>query len=1002
MAWFSFLKAEGYFNPEKNPEPIQVKEGYQIPYWEALGYLEKLSMQISQANETELTDELLAVIKNVSDHPKDNYRTWYMFIKILSNLPNEKIPIEILNFIPVWLNGKFDTMLQTSELCDKLLPKFLNDEPSKADIKKAELILYYLFQVEKTEVQETTWDGEGDSYRSRLYLHFLSDKFEKRNLAPKVVRYCSSNFILELGRTVKFLLLDYPKGVNTIVQDGPKEYKIKINIDKENLLVSSKLQGSEVSNATFTLSGWENKNEKALKQELVSILKQQGVEYTPTNSIDDTFQRLNFALNTDLTSAFGFNSIRKLEDQYSNNGKVLNVFALIFRNLLDEKAKQNPEETILLLKTFCYDNKYRIPFFKRIALYVISENWSTTKSLFWELLKDNDALHFFSIYKYQKELYDLLNRNQKALESKEKIILQKIIDQGEQDEINEKDEKHKEYWQLRWYAALKDIEPFKENYLSLSNSLKITNEHYENLGEVRMRAGSVSPISKDDLLAKSNLEIAEYIKNFKPKNRWEDPNISGLSDILGSAVETQPEKFADEIELYEDVAYIYSYRMINAFGEAWKKQKTFDWEKILRHCLQTLKSEKFYSEELKVENDTWNATSDWVVGSIASLLTEGLQNDKNSFDISLLPLAKEIVQILVSNLKQVNDFKGTNMDYPTYSLNSTAGKSLRALFDYSLHRARNLFKYEDKGKWEPEIQSLFEGAIQKEILDSHILEGMYFEQFYFLDKDWIAEQVKKHYQIEEHEWLAFIGGFAFGNPPFNKDIYTLFYPHYERAIRNNVELKSLHNNGLVRHLAAFYFWKYETLSSGSLLLKFLTESSPTTVGDLINFIWYQKNYQKSLSELEQHEFQQMILELWIYLVDKYENSSIDEEQKNLARLSNWTVFVPELNDIYTKLILKSCKYVEKNYSTHELLENLVALKNKGNPNTAAKAIGEIISTLNFKDYMNNFDKDFIKDLVSFLFLHGQSQTAIDFSNKLASVHQQFFLREIYESNTGKE
>ena len=90
-------------------------------------------------------------------------------------------------------------------------------------------------------------------------------------------------------------------------------------------------------------------------------------------------------------------------------------------------------------------------------------------------------------------------------------------------------------------------------------------------------------------------EIAEYIKTFKPKDPWEDPNISGLSDILGSAVETQPEKFADEIELYQDVAYIYSYRMLNAFGEAWKKQKAFNWEKVLRYCLHTLKSKKFYS-----------------------------------------------------------------------------------------------------------------------------------------------------------------------------------------------------------------------------------------------------------------------------------------------------------------------------------------------------------------------------------------------------------------------
>ena len=96
------------------------------------------------------------------------------------------------------------------------------------------------------------------------------------------------------------------------------------------------------------------------------------------------------------------------------------------------------------------------------------------------------------------------------------------------------------------------------------------------------------------------------------------------------------------------------------------------------------------------------------------------------------------------------------------------------------------------------MQSLFEGALKKGILEAKILQGMYFEQFYFLDKDWITEQVKQHYKSKEREWLAFIGGFVFGNPPFNKDLYTIFYPHYERVVENNIKLKSFHDNGLVR------------------------------------------------------------------------------------------------------------------------------------------------------------------------------------------------------------
>lgn len=1002
MVWFNFLKSEGFFDPKNNPQPIQVKGGFQIPYWEILTYLDKLSVQIGLGNETELTDELLAVIKNVSRNPKDNFRTWYLFIKIISNLPNERIPIEILHFIPVWLSGKFDTMLQTSELCDKLLPKFLNNEPTTADIEKAELILHYLFQVEKTETSKEILDGDSNTYHSRLYLHFLSDKFEKKDIITNIAKYCSSDAILELGRTIKYLSFNYPKRIATLLIDGEKEYEIIIHIEMENLIVSSKLKSEELIIKSSTLANWDEKDETGLKEELVSILKQQELNYIPSNDNNDIFQRLIFALNTDLTFSSGFNSIRKLDDKYSNNEDVLTVFSIIFRNILNEKANWDTEETLSLLKTLCFDEKYRSPFYKRISLYVICENWNTLKSLFWELIKGNDDLHFFSKYEYQKELYDLLSRNQHSLAKEEKDILQQIIEQGKQEDIDNQDENHKEYWQLRWYAALKDVKPFNEKYLSLSKLLNLTNEHYENLGEIKVRCGSVSPISKDNLLEMTNNEIIEYIRAFNPKDRWEDSNISGLSDAIGAAVEIQPEKFADEIELYQDVAYIYAYRIINAFGEAWRKNKSFNWEKVLLYCLYTLKSEKFHSGALKIENDTWDATAEWVMGSIAHLISDGLQNDENSFEISLLPLAKEIVQILNSNLKRVENFNGTNMDYPTYSLNSLAGKSLRALFDYSLHRARNLFQYEDTGKWEPEIKSLFENALQNGILDAYILEGMYFEQFYFLDNDWIITQVKKNYIIEEREWLAFISGFAFGKPPATNELYSIFYTHYERAIVNNVKFESFNNNGLVRHLTAFYFWKFETLSSEKLLFKFLNQSSANDIADFISYIWQQKNYQQGLTESEQHEFQKMILDLWKFIADKYESSHNEDEQNNLAMLVDWLVFAPELNDDYTALILKSCKGIDVSHTTHNLLEYLVSLKDRGNQNVSAKAIGDIFSSLNFKDYIGSLDKDLIKDLVNFLFINGQNHVAERFCNKFAYEYQQFFLRDIYEQYSNKQ
>ena len=244
------------------------------------------------------------------------------------------------HFIPTWFSGRFDTMLQTSELCEKLLPKFLNENPTKDDIEKTEIILHYIFQIGRVKNPEESLEGEGNSYYSRVYLHFLSDKFNKNDLIPKAAKYCSNKFILELGRTIKLLLLDYPRGIQTRLNDGDKEYEIKVLVSNEDLLISSKLANGEFTNGPESITAYENLNEDELMHKLVSLLKQQGINYIPTVDDGDTFKRLNFSLNNDLFSVFGFTSIRKLDDKFSHNDKVVNVFSLIFRDFLNEKAKQ--------------------------------------------------------------------------------------------------------------------------------------------------------------------------------------------------------------------------------------------------------------------------------------------------------------------------------------------------------------------------------------------------------------------------------------------------------------------------------------------------------------------------------------------------------------------------------------------------------------------------------------------------------------------------------------
>jgi hypothetical protein len=997
--WFSILKDNEIFNPEKNPEPIQTDEGFQITRWNALIYLEKLSYEIPKGKYSELVDEMISIIRNISEKPIDNFRTWGSIITILQNLPNNKIPKDIFQFLPVWFDSKFDTMFQSMGVCEKLLPKFLNEEPTKEDIKKAELILNFLFSIEKTNVPEELWNSETVGYRSKVYLHYLSEVVINQKLDRKIAEYCSSELILELGITVKKLMIDYPRGINTTIENDDKIFEVKIFFEETNLRVLSKLKDSSTLNKESIIENYEIYSEEELKVEFTKTINNQGINYEVIDDIYDTFKILYFALYNDKTSTFGHDSISEMSSENQHDEKVLDVFTLIFRNLLINKTELNPVGGLELLRTFCFDPKFRNPFYKRISLYVISENWAKTQTLFWELIGETDSNFLFSIHSYQNELYELLNKNQGEFGEDEKRVILNIISNGQKDDSEKNDEDYQKYWQLKWFSPLKDTIPFKERYLELSAQLNITNEHFESFGKVRWRRGSVPPFEVEQILEMSNENLVNYIHAFKPKDRQEEPTISGLADILGKAVEINPSKFASQIELYNDVYYIYVYHIINGFKKAWHEQKELDWKKILDFCKHYIENDKFYSEGLKIENDSWNANSDWVKGSIATLISEMTNNDNKRFSDSFISVTKDILFNLTTKLKPIPDHEETKEDYPMYSINSTSGKVLRALFDYSMFRARTLTDLDKKEKWEADTKIIFEETLRKGLIDGYILQGMYFQQFYFLDEKWIKEQIKNNINLPENEWRAFMGGLSYGSVPFNKEIYELFYPHYEKVIDTKIELKSRYNHGLIGHLAVFYLWEYEDLSQNRLVMRFLEKSKTNYISDFVLFICQQEEYTDDLNDDERANFDKIILELWSYLSKKYEKSKNIESQKILGLLSKFLFFVPQLNEKYVFLTLQSCKHLEKTNYSNEILKNLVPFIEGENPEKVAFHIGQIVPNLKFSEHLSEKSKKNIRDLVNFLLKYNQKQVALSICNVMAMTYKQFFLRDIYDENT---
>lgn len=212
IKWFDPLKARDFFIPKKAPIPKPAdQEGcFIIPEWNVLPYLERVSQQIDISGNEKYIDELLSIIQEVTDyhikHEKvlDNYRTWFYFVKILLNIPNNKIPLEIIDFIPVWLDSKFDSTLQGSEIAIKLLPKFLTDNPE--DIKKAEKIIDYITAFKPVPLSEERAKllGKKEEFRFIIDPHWLEEAFDK--YSEIIGEKCSEKVIKDLASKIRSLL----------------------------------------------------------------------------------------------------------------------------------------------------------------------------------------------------------------------------------------------------------------------------------------------------------------------------------------------------------------------------------------------------------------------------------------------------------------------------------------------------------------------------------------------------------------------------------------------------------------------------------------------------------------------------------------------------------------------------------------------------------------------------------------------------------------------------
>lgn len=1032
LIWFGILKEKKYFSSQKAPGSIKSdKEGYiTIPFWNVLDYLERVSQEANKPENREYTKDIIEIIIDVTQNgPKDNFKTWWYFAKIISNLPIENITNELIDFIPNWFDSPFGASLQGKEITDRLLPKFL-DSDKPEDIQKAELIIKYLTELKRKPEEQIEKEKKfhEEKYMPLLDGYWLSEALEKN--AEKIAHKCSNSVIYDLQRKIEKLLeedssrdiINYHNHTLLFSLKSHENYLLEIyefekELSEDELFILFRDLREEEK--TDILNNAKKSFEKLIN--ISSLTEFLDVSCNLTIDIYPEFKdreaelkRFLMHLHLGLYDGETYESFYNKETIYFN--KTFGVFHFFLETIISLRIKKFPEETKDVLHSFLY-GKYL--YLVKCAFYIIGLHYDELKELFCAYIKQDTNNLFLKTTYFGDEIGEIFKQINSESKEITDLIEKKIEEEFEIRAAIEKDIKYMKSWKQRYYKALSHIEKFNDKYLKLKNETGVDPDLGPaiQMGESRVGPGP-SPFSKEDMFKMSNEKLAHHLKEFKTTDPWDGPTEGGLADQLKQIARSNPLKFIDNMMPFINTAYFYIYYIFWGLTDAWNNDETFNWQPMLEFIYNYINLEVFWNNELAIKGDL-KSDQRWVSGVIGTLIQDGTKKDEHTFAQELNEKALDIIEIILNKL-EIKDEKGS-FDSVTYALNSSFGKILSALINLSLKDARHFDKSPNSGRqrWNSRAKNFYETALKNNIKEAYTLFGQYLSNFHYLDEKWTEEKINnlKKYNEKDILWNLFMEGYLFSSKVYN-DIYVLMARHYEIAITKESSDESFHRK-LTHHIAIGYLRDIDDKLDQSLYKIVADKWNPLHIKEMVGFFWMQRDYltkddsgDDKKSQETKKKYIDRILKFWELIYKRYKDKISDdltvEDKKILGSSAKLSIFLNEIDEINCTWMKLSAPYIEIEFNAPFFIEYLNDLKDKGDNKAAvANFVADIFLEI-LKSFIPDYDKKNIFAIVEYLFEISKLQKDFILKDKTIQICNIYgpsrikddngheFLRDLYE------
>jgi len=631
------------------------------------------------------------------------------------------------------------------------------------------------------------------------------------------------------------------------------------------------------------------------------------------------------------------------------------------------------------------------PIFKRIAIHTINQHYSELNDLFWNW-KGNPIDEKW----LKHELYELLKARCTSFSKKQTRIVLNWVETKKYfvpDEVKEGIEREKilAYRKKEWLSAIldtkdEDILSAYQKYDAIAPG-SLTHPGFDYWMETSW-GGAVARINKEELLQKSNEELAKYLDDFKETGKWKEPNREDLSRAFRECVSSHPERFSTELSPFLEVDRMYQHALIWGLYDAWRAEKDFPWDNVMEFISNLITTEGFWEETKGTECYNYR---DQTVGQIADLLKEGTRDDKHAFDPKLLPAAEEILLTLAKKTEfHIEPKAEEDNGFMYLALNSLRGRLLSAMVSCSLRYARLYGK--DGKRWVESIKRFFQDYLSGKTqppIEYFITLGRFLPSFYYLDKEWVTDKINEIFpKNDDRAWEAAFTGYLYSTNAVYQDLYALLREngHYEKGLQTTFSDDHCIQR-IVGHICVGYLEDWEKLEdAASLITQLINCNNIKKFSEIINFFWMIRD------ELTD-KIRVKIKPLWkALIVILLQNQEDIEYKKAISDLSKWLSLIDTIDEEILEWLKQSAKYIETNYNSPFLIEYLLPHVEK-----TPDKVGQVFLSMLNNNIYPHYKKEHIENIVRGLYAQQKKEMADTICNSYMAKGI-FFLKPIYEEN----